>query len=380
MKKEILLTPGPSQVPPAVAEVAARPIIHHRSKDFRPVLKRIFENLKPVFGTEKDVYVLSSSGTGAMEACVVNTLSAGDTVIVGVTGKFGERYSQICKAYGVNVIEIVREWGDIVTANDVEKALSEHPDAKAVFITHSETSTGVMHRLDEIGAVTKNTNALLIVDTVSALGGLEMRMDKWGVDVVAAGSQKALMLAPGLAFIAFSDKAMEAAKKSTLPKFYFDISKYKKTYDKSGETPFTSAVTLCLSLDVSLQMILDEGIENVYARHRLMSKACKAGVAALGLEFFTKYGSDVETVFTVPEGVDGLKIVEVMRDRYGVRVSGGQDPYKGKIVRIAHMGYVTSHDVILALSALEMTLDNLGFLKTKGAAVAAAEEVLRDEA
>lgn len=382
MRKEILLTPGPSQVPPEAAAAAAKPIIHHRTEEFRAVLKGLYKDLKTIFGTSQDVLILASSGTGAMEACVVNTLSAGDTVIVGITGKFGERYSKICSAYGMKVVEIVKEWGESVTAGEVEKALAGNPGASAVFMTHSETSSGVMNPIKEIAAVVKKTDALFIVDSISALGGLEMRMDEWGVDVVVSGSQKALMIPPGLAFIALSERAWAAYKKSTLPKFYFDVEKYKKTLDKSGETPFTIPVTLCLALEKSIEMMFAEGLENVYKRHNTLSRACKAGVAALGLEIFTKpgCGSDVETVFKIPEGVDGSKLVKRMLQRFGLMISGGQEPYKGKIARIAHMGYCTEHDMILVLAGLEMCLAETGFCEISGAAVRAAEEVFQDEA
>lgn len=382
MRKDILLTPGPSQVPPEAAAAAAKPIIHHRTEEFRAVLKGLYKDLKTIFGTAQDVLILASSGTGAMEACVVNTLSAGDTVIVGITGKFGERYSKICSAYGMKVVEIVKEWGESVTVSEVEKALADNPGARAVFMTHSETSSGVMNPIKEIAAVVKKTDALFIVDSISALGGLEMRMDEWGVDVVVSGSQKALMIPPGLAFIALSGRAWAAYKKSTLPKFYFDVEKYKKTLDKSGETPFTIPVTLCLALEKSIAMMLGEGLENVYKRHNMLSRACKAGVAALGLEIFTKpgCGSDVETVFTIPEGIDGSKLVKRMLQRFGLMISGGQEPYKGKIARIAHMGYCTEHDMILVLAGLEMCLAETGFCEISGFAVRAAEEVFQDEA
>ena len=380
MKKQILLTPGPSQVPPRVAQVAARPIIHHRTQEFRDVLARIHKNLKCVMGASGDVFILASTGTGALEAGVVNTLSAGDQVIVAVAGKFGERYSEICTAFGLNVVEILKPWGSMVTAADVEKCLSENPGAKAVFVTHSETSTGMLHPLAEIGSVVRAHGALFIVDAVSSLGGVPMKMDEWGIDVLAAGSQKALMCPPGLAFLAMSERAWKAYETSTLPKFYFDMKQYRKRWEDKGETPYTSAVTLCLQVDEALAMILEEGMDKVLARHNKLSRACKAGVAALGLEFYSAHRSDIETVLKVPDGVDGVKLVSRVLERFGIKLSGGQSHVKGKIVRIAHMGYATEHDVILALAALEMCLPEFGFTVQPGAGVIAAEEVFRNEA
>jgi aspartate aminotransferase-like enzyme len=233
-----------------------------------------------------------------------------------------------------------------------------------------------MHPLKELGEVVDGHGALFIVDSVSALAGLEMRMDDWKVDIVAAGSQKALMLPPGLSFVGVrGEKAWKAIERSTIPKYYYDLKKYKKSLDKSGDTPFTIPVSLCLSLEASLKMIFDEGLENVYARHKKMSAAAQAGAKALGLKLFSEHLSYVETVVTVPEGIDGGKLVKLMTDKYGARVAGGQDDYKGKIVRIAHMGYVTHHDVLLALTALEMALSELGHKVELGAGVRAAEEV-----
>ncbi len=378
MKKEILLTPGPSQVPPEVSAAGAVPIIHHRTKEFMEVFSGLIDGMKKVLGTEGHAFILGSSGTGAMEACVCNALSPGDRAVIGVTGKFGERFAQMCKVWGVETIELVREWGQIVTPEELKETLQKEKNVKAVFITHSETSSGVMHPLKELGEVVDKygEGALFIVDSVSALAGLEMKMDEWKIDMVASGSQKALMLPPGLAFVGVrGEKAWKAIESSKIPKFYYDLKKYKKSIEKSGDTPFTIPVSLCLSLAASLKMLFDEGLENVYARHKKLAAATKAGVQALGLKLFSENLAYVETVIAVPEGVEGGKIVKLMTDKYGARCAGGQDPYKGKIVRIAHMGYCTHHDVILALSALEMALNDLGFKAPLGAGVKAAEEV-----
>ncbi len=377
MKKELLMTPGPSQVPHEVAAAGAVPIMHHRSGEFKEIYGKLTEDMKKVFGTKGDVFIIGSSGTGAMEACVVNTLSPGDKVIVGITGKFGERWQKLCETYGMNVVEITKEWGDIVTAADVHRALDENPDAKAVFVTYSETSTGVRTPIEEIGPVVDKTGALCIVDAVSALGGMEMKMDEWKLDLVAAGSQKALMLAPGIAFLGVrGEKVWKACERSTIKKFYLDMKLYKKAVEKKSYTPFTTSVSLCLSLRAALDMLFDEGLENVYARHSKLAAAGRAAVTALGLELFAKFPSEIETVFKVPDGIDGLELLRIAREHYGVRVAGGQQPYKGKIVRIAHMGYCTGQDLIQAVAAIEMALVELGAKIEPGSGVRAVQEEL----
>jgi len=372
------MTPGPSQVPHRVAAAGAVPIMHHRSAEFKEIYGRVVADLKKLFGTEGYVFVIASSGTGAMEMCVVNVLSPGDKVIVGNTGKFGDRFSKMCNTYGMEVVELTKEWGQPVTAEEIEQTLDKEKDVRAVYVTHSETSTGVLNPIDEIGPVVDKAGALFVVDTVSAFGAQEVRMDEWKIDMMAAGSQKALMLPPGIAFLAVSgEKAWKAYEKSVINKFYLDMGLYKKSFDKKGDTPFTTSVSLCLSLEESLKMIFDEGLENVYSRHARLAEATRAGVKAMGLKFFSNRPSNIETVFSVPNGVDGNELVKNVRENYGVRVSGGQEPYKGRIVRIAHMGYATGHDVILALSAVEMALSDMGFDLELGAGVSAAEEVLR---
>ncbi|MEW6202907.1 MAG: alanine--glyoxylate aminotransferase family protein [bacterium] len=376
MKKEILLTPGPSQVPARVRAAEARPAIHHRGDEFKKIYAKLHTDLKELLNTSGDVFIFGSSGTGAMEACVANTLSRGDRVVVGNTGKFGERFVEINRAYGVEVVEIKKEWGGIITPQELDKVLSQEKNIRAVFITHSETSSGVMNPIDELGKVAAAHDALFIVDSISAIGGLEIRMDDWGIDMLAAGSQKALMIPPGLAFVAVREKIWKAYERSDLPKYYFDIKAYKDSLDKGGECPYTIPVSLCLALSESMAMMREEGFEKIYARHRRLALAARAGVAAMGLEFFSPHQSFVETVFRVPAGIDGIQLVRTVRDKFGIRLSGGQSPYKGKIVRIAHMGYVTEQDILLAVSALEMTLKELGFPVTLGSGIRAAEEIL----
>ncbi|MFH1539136.1 MAG: alanine--glyoxylate aminotransferase family protein [bacterium] len=375
MKKEILMTPGPSQVPPRVLAAEARPPIHHRGEEFMEIYAQLHADLKELLRTGGDVFILGSSGTGALEACVANSLCPGDRVIVGVAGKFGERFALLNRAFGVEVIELKKEWGEVFTPEEIRAALEREPDIRAVFITHSETSSGVMHPIHEIGPAVAETDAVFAVDSVSAIGGLEIRIDDWKIDFLAAGSQKALMIPAGLSFVAISEKGWKAYARSTLPKFYFDLGAYKKALEKSGQCPYTVPVSLCIALQESLAMMKEEGFDNVFARHVRLAEACRAGVAGMGLKFFSPNQSYIETVFKVPDGIDGKKLVKHIRERHGVRVSGGQNPYKGRIVRIAHMGYATEQDIILALAAVEMSLKELGWKVELGSAAKAAEEV-----
>lgn len=379
MKTEILMTPGPCQIPPEVRAAEALPAMHHRSAEFTEIFKGLAADLKKLLRTESDVFILSSSGTGAMEAAVANVVSPGDKVIVGVTGKFGERFSLMCKAFGANVVEINKEWGQIVTPEEVRAALKREKDARAVFITYNETSSGVVNPIHEIGPAVAETDAVFAVDAVSAFGGLDVRFDEWKLDFLAAGSQKAIMLPAGLAFSAVSAKGWRAAERATSPRFYYDLREYRKSFNEKGQNPFTTPVSLCMGLRASLDMILAEGFDNALARHGRLARACRAGVAAMGLEPFTKHPSDVVTVFRVPAGVDGNELVKRVRERFGIRVSGGQNPFKGKIVRIAHMGYVSERDIIMTLSAVEMALIESGFGVEPGKAVRAAEEVFVSE-
>lgn len=375
MKKEILMTPGPSQVPPRVLAAEARPPIHHRGAEFMEIYARLHADLKELLRTSGDVFILGSSGTGALEACVVNSLCPGDRAVVGVAGKFGERFALLNRAFGVDVIEIKKEWGEVVTPEEVRAVLKREPDVRAVFITHSETSSGVVNPIHEIGPAVAETNAVFVIDSVSAIGGLEIRIDDWKIDFMAAGSQKALMIPAGLSFVAVSEKGWKAYERSTLPKFYFDLGAYRKSLRETGQCPYTVPVSLCMALHESLAMMKEEGYDNVFRRHKYLAEACRAGVAGMGLEFFSRNRSEIETVFKVPDGIDGGELVKRVRERFGVRVSGGQRPYKGKIVRIAHMGYAVEQDIILALAAIEMALKEMGWKVELGSAAKAAGEV-----
>ncbi|MDR2709208.1 MAG: alanine--glyoxylate aminotransferase family protein [Elusimicrobiota bacterium] len=374
MKKYYLLTPGPTPIPPEVALKEAMPILHHRTSEFGQIFKDTAEGLKYVFCTQQEVYILAGSGTAAMETAVVNFLSAGDEIIVASCGIFGDRWKNIAKAYGVKVIDVSVPYGEAVKPEEIEKALKENPNVKAVFTTFTETSTGVANDIKAIGKIVAGFKAILVVDAVSGLGGQEFLTDAWEVDVVVSGSQKGFMLAPGLAFITVSKKAWELAEKSTLPKFYFDLKKYKKSY-LTDETPFTPPVTLIVSLNQAIKMIQSEGLENMWAQYALLAKATRAAMQGLGLELFAKVPCEVVTSVKVDESI-GSKIVKLLRDNYGVSIAGGQGAMKGKIIRFAHMGYIGKADLLVGISCLEMALTQLGVNVKCGAGIGIAEEVL----
>jgi serine---pyruvate transaminase len=375
MRKNYLLTPGPTPLPPQVCEAAARPIIHHRTPQFQAVLKEAAEGLKYVFQTANDVYILTSSGTGGMEAAVSNLLSAGETALVVEAGKFGERWTELCKAYGITAEVIKVPWGKAVAASDVEKHLKANPKIKVVFATLCETSTGVATDIAALGAVVKDTAAVLVVDAISGLGAIDLQADAWHVDVVVSGSQKGLMLPPGLGFISVSPKAMKMVDASTSPRYYFDLRKARKAA-ASTDTPFTPAITLVIALNEALKMMKQDGLPGVFARHKKMADATRAAVQALGMTLFApEAGSDVVTAVNVPAGIDGEKLVKTMRDSYGVTIAGGQDELKGKVFRFAHMGFIEEFDIIVGVSCLEKVLAQMGYKFTLGAGVKAAQEV-----
>lgn len=375
MRKNYLLTPGPTPLPPQVLEAMARPIIHHRTPQFQAILKEAAEGLQYVFQTKGDVFILASSGTGVMEAAVVNLLSAGDTALTVQGGKFGERWTELCKAYGINAEVINVEWGKAVSPAEIEKRVKDNPKIKAVFTTLCETSTGVANDIQAIGNVLKDTNAVLVVDAISGLGAIDLKTDAWNCDVVVSGSQKGLMLPPGLGFISVSPKAWKLVEESKSPKYYFSLKAAKKAW-ASTDTTYTPAITLIIALCEALKMIKQDGLENVFARHRKMADASRAAVKALGLELFApSASSDVVTAVKVPAGVDGEKLVKTMRDVYGVTIAGGQAELKGKVFRIAHMGFIEEFDIIAGVSCIEKVLHQMGYKFDLGSGVKAAQEV-----
>lgn len=375
MRKNYLLTPGPTPLPPQVSEAMSRPIIHHRTPQFQAILKEATEGLQFVFQTKNDVFILASSGTGAMEAAAINLLSPGDTALVVQAGKFGERWTELCKAYGIEAEVLDVEWGKAVTPAEIEKRLKANPKIKAVFTTLCETSTGVASDIEAIGRVVKNTEAVLVVDAISGLGAIDLKADDWFCDMVVSGSQKGLMLPPGLGFISVSQKAMKLVEASRSPRYYFDLRKAKKALDKT-DTPFTPAITLVIALIEVLRMLKEDGLEKVFLRHKKMADATRAAMKGMGLELFApSASSDAVTAVNVPAGLDGEKLVKTMRDTYGVTIAGGQDELKGKVFRIAHMGFIEEFDIIAGISCLEKVLSQMGYKFQLGSGVKAAEEV-----
>lgn len=378
IKKYYLLSPGPTPVPESVLSVAAEPIIHHRTPEFSKIFMEVTEGLKYVFGTKEDVYILAASGTGAMETAVINTLSPGDKVITINGGKFGERWGNICRAFGLDTKEIVLPWGEDFSPEQLAEEIKKNPGVKAVFTTLSETSTGAIFDIKGFGEVVAATEAILVVDGISGLGATACYMDDWKIDVLVTGSQKSFMIPPGLAYLAFSPKAWKLVETSKLPKFYFDIKKYRKNLEKQT-TPWTPAVSLIIQQKKALDIIKNMGLENLLKHHQILGEATRAAVKAIGLELLPKKPGNILTAVKTPAGVDGNKLVKTMQSKYMAYISNAQEPHKGEFFRIAHLGYMGGFDIITALSALEMTLLDLGYDKFQaGASVAAAQKILRE--
>jgi aspartate aminotransferase-like enzyme len=378
MKKQRLLTPGPTTVPPEALQILGAPIYHHRTPRFKEMFKKVNELLQYVFNTKRQVISFASSGTGAMEAAVCNLLNAGDKAIVVDSGKFGERWRELCKTYGINFIEIKVEWGRAVEPREIEKLLNANRDIKAVFTQLTETSTGVVHPIKEIAALASKTPAVLVVDAVSGLISDELRTDEWNVDVVVSGSQKGMMIPPGLGFISLSDKAWKMVEECKTPSYYFNLKKAKKALDKN-DTAFTPALTLLAALEATLSMIKDEGLENCWKRYALYAKAMRSAALALGLPLYapTAPACGVTSIKS-PAGIDADLILKKLEAEHGIKIAEGQGDVKGKIFRIASMGYVDKFDILAVVSALEKVLNELGHKFEAGAGVAAAQAVLSE--
>jgi len=376
LKKNYLMTPGPTPVPTDILLEGAKDTIHHRTPQYLEIQNEALENLKYLFQTNNPVYTIASSGTGAMEAAVANLLSRGDKAIAVNGGKFGERWCELCEAYGAELVELDVEWGKYVRAEEIKEVLDKNPDTKAIFTTLCETSTGVVNPIKEIADVVKDTDALLVVDAISGLLAEPLKMDEWNIDVVVCGVQKGFMMPPGLAMIALNDKAMKVVEKSENARYYFDMRSYKKNYPDS---PFTPPVNLIYQLVKSTAMLKEEGIENIWERHRIMGQATRAGIKALNLELFAEKPSNAITAIKVPAGVNAEKLIKFLRDDWGVVFTGGQSQLKGKIIRIAHLGYMSKFDIITAISALEMSLNKFGFKVELGKGVIASEEIFVNE-
>ncbi len=375
--KKYLLAPGPTQVSPEVLLAMAQPILHHRAPEFAKLLERVKQDLKWLFQTQNDVLIIASTGTGGMEGSVTNFLSPGDKALVINGGKFGERWMKICQAYGVKAEEIKVEWGYAGKPEAVKAALQKDPTIKAVFTQASETSTGVAHPIREIGEVVKGfEGTLMVVDAVSAMGCFDIRTDEWGLDVVVTGSQKALALPPGLAFVSVSEKAWRQSEKAKNAKFYFNFKKEREALAKN-QTAYTAAVSLIVGLDQSLRALKEEGLQNVFARHQLLARAIREAMKGLGLSLFPKESpSDSVTAISAPAGYDGQAIYKDLRVKYGITAAGGQDDLKGKVFRIANMGYMDTFDIIIAVSAIEMVLKGMGHPLKLGTGVGIAQEIL----
>jgi serine---pyruvate transaminase len=380
--KQYLMTAGPTPLPPRVSQVMAEPIRYHRAPAFVEIYARVLDRLPKVFQTANEVLCFAASGTGAMESAVSNLIAPGDPAVVASCGKFGERWAELCQAYGADLSHLEVEWGERVEADrldDYIAGLAQKP--KAVYVTQSETSTGVLNDIRALNEVATAHGAVLCVDAVSGLGAVDLPQDEWGVDVVVSGSQKSLMCPPGLAFASVSERAMSLAAEKPGGRYYLDWAKTAK--GQGSEPPssaFTPAVTLFMGLDIALEMILEEGLDRVFARHAVLARGARAGIHALGLERFGPEDDDanVVTAASLPESIDGAKVPKLMRDRFGVTVAGGQGHLKGQIVRIAHCGYYGAFDIVVAMSALELTLRELGHEAEPGSGVAAAQAVFAE--
>src|SRR6059058_1425330 len=377
--KRYLLTPGPTPVPPQVLAALAEPVIHHRARDYRDIYARCLERLAEVYRTEHDVLMFTASGTGAFESAVANLTSPGDRQLVLSAGNFGERWAGMAKAFGADVVHTRLEWGETPEPEDLRSALAEAGDVRVVYLTHSETSTGVVCDVQALAAVAKEAGALVVVDGVSSLGAVPLETDAWGIDVVVSGSQKALMCPPGLAFDSVSDAALEQAARATSPRYVFDWERTRKAQAKL-DAPFTPAVSLVKALDVALGLLLEEGLEAAFDRHARLGRACREGIKAMGLELFSPDDerSAVVTTIVSPDGLDSSKLVAHLRDRHGVTLAPGQGELKGKVFRIGHIGYYGVFDITSALAAVELGLSELGIDIERGVAVGRALEAYEE--
>ena len=373
--KQYLMTAGPTPVPPAVSQAMAAPMIYHRAPAFVELYERVLAKLPYVFQTENPVLAFAASGSGAMESAAANLVRPGAPVLACAAGKFGERWIELCDAYGAETVRYEPGWGERLDPAEIDRLLGENDGIDVVFATLSETSTGVVHDIQAIAEVARAHDAILAVDAVSGLGAAELRQDEWGVDVVAGGSQKALMCPPGLGFASVSERALEYAAGKRGGRYYFDWGKNAKAQAK-GNSAFTPAVPLFIGLDVALDMIREEGLEDVLARHALLARATRAGAAAIGLDVYgdADERSTVVTAVELPESIDGGKVPGALR-KLGITANGGQNQLKGKIIRIAHCGYFGAFDILTSLSGLEMALSQLGYEVEQGAGVGAAQRV-----
>ncbi len=379
MRELNLLIPGPTPLPSEVRAVMSGVMINHRGEDFGRMLAQVLTGLQQIFQTASPVLPFSVSGTGGLEAAIVNVLSPGDPVLALSCGVFGDRFAAIAQAFGADVVKVETEWGRRIDPDAVADALRRHRGIKAVLLTHNETSTGVTNDVRAIAEAVRPSGALLLVDAVSSLGAIELRADAWGLDVVVTGSQKALMGPPGMVFVSVSPRAWEAVKTSRMPRMYFSFERAREQLTGEGAyTPFTPAIPVVYALQVSVAIILREGLAARFAHHQRLARATREGVTALGLDLFphVQWASDTVTAVRVPDGMDAKGLLRRLRTEYNVILAGGQGRLEGKIVRIGHMGFVQEQQIVAALEALEATLAQLGHSVTHGAAAKAAAQVL----
>lgn len=376
-KMPLVMTPGPVLVPEAIMEAVALPIIHHRTEGFETDLAWVLENLPKIFKTKEKAYILTSTGSGAMEASLVNTVSPGEKVLCVVGGKFGERFGEIAKAYGMNPIIHNVEWGKSFKVSEIEKILKENPDIKAVTCQACETSTGALNPVEELGKVVAKTDAVLIVDGITALGATNLNMDQWNLDVVVGGSQKAFMLPTGIAFISFSKKAWARVETSKTPRYYWDI-RFEKKANEKNQTYFSSPVTHIRALKTALEIILKVGTDEFIQRHLLIADALRHAGKALGLESFAENPSSTVTAFKLPANINGEQVQKIMQDKHNITIAGGQDQLKGKIIRIGHMGAIEKSHMLVTIEKLSLTLNELGMKTDTTKALAVISDKLKN--
>jgi len=375
--KEYLLSPGPTPIPAEVLAEAAQPIRHHRTAEFSKIFAQTASGLRYVFQTQNDVYILATSGSGAMEAAVVNILQPGDRVVSISTGKFGARWGDICRGYGLEIHEVILDWGKDYPPEKLAAAMEDYPGTRAVFTSLSETSTGTIYDIRGYAGVVSQTEALLVVDGISGIGAMPCPMDEWKIDVLISGSQKAFMTPPGLSYIAFNPRAWEAVEKASLPRYYLDARKYKQSMSKNT-SPFTPAISLLGQQCKALERIRAVGLKRLFDHHRILGDATRAGIRALRLELLSQKPGNILTAVRIPPGLDGRELIDIMQKRYGVYIAGAQDPHKGEFFRIGHLGYISGFDIITALAALEMTLRDMGYPVEGGESVKAAQFILKE--
>jgi aspartate aminotransferase-like enzyme len=379
MKKKYIMTPGPVPIADEVLVEHGRPLMHHRGPEFSRIFIDVINKLKKFMQTDNDVFILTSSGTGSMEAAVTNAFSTGDRVLVASVGNFGDRFIKICKKYGLDVVALEYEWGDTARSQDIKKALDKDPDIKGVLVQHSETSTGVLNDIEEIGKIVRGYPAILIVDAISGIGASELKVDLWNIDIVCGGSQKAISAPTGIAFISVSSKAWKLIEKSDIPKFYFDLIAAKKYLDKDPpQTPWTPGISIIVAMNRALDMFFEEGMDNVFKRHLVNARAVQGACEKLGLEMLVKEpekrGVSVTSI-KVPEEIDCKMLIKTMRVKYGVTIAGGQGKLAGKIFRIGHLGYVGIFDVLTAICALEFALKEQDWKFDLGIGIKEVEKV-----